>query len=51
MVLDIPLKKTNTRRQGFYFLGSKIWAKISHNAKNVKRREKICANCVSKRVV
>ena len=50
MVLDKPLRKTNTGQQGLYFLGSKILTKISPSAKNLKRREKIHANCVSKRV-
>ena len=35
MVLDLPLRKTNTGQQTS-FLGPKIWTKISHRTKTVK---------------
>ena len=36
MAFDVPQQKTNTEQQALTFLWPKIWAKISHNTKNVK---------------
>ena len=36
IALDIPLRKTNTGRKGFSFLGPKIWSKINPSVKNAK---------------
>ena len=36
MASYIPLRTTNLAKQALYFLGPKIWTKISHNIKNVK---------------
>ena len=36
MTLVIPLRKTNTGQEAVFFLGLKIWTRISHNIKNIK---------------
>ena len=36
MVLDIPLRKTNTGQKSSSFLGPKIWSKIGPSIKNVR---------------
>ena len=36
MVLDIPLRKTNTGQKSLSFLGPKVWYKIDSNMENVR---------------
>ena len=36
MAMNIPLRQTNTGQPALSFLGSKIWAKISHSSKGIK---------------
>ena len=36
MTLVIPLRKTNTGQEAVFFLGLKIWTRISHSINNIK---------------
>ena len=36
MALDILLQRTITGQEALFFLGPKIWTKITHSTKNVK---------------